>query len=109
MKAKFDFVIKLNLPLPVGTKIKVKIPKQLQIAYKDEVYLTSAFSKGLYPQVRIIDAATQEIEITRLVPDRSKYIEYREGFDEFVTFSLLDLKNPASIAPTDEFEIEIWD
>ena len=47
--------------------------------------------------------------MTRLVPDRSKYIEYRPGLDEFVTFSLLDLKNPASIAQTDEFEIEIWD
>jgi hypothetical protein len=47
--------------------------------------------------------------VNRLVPDRSKYIEYRPGFDEFVTFSLLDLKNPASIAPTEEFEIEIWD
>lgn len=57
------------------------------------------------PQVQVIDPILQMIKISNLVPSPKNYVDS----ENFVKFSLLDMKNPESIKTTDVFEIAIYD
>lgn len=111
--SQFDITIKTPLPLPVGSLCILTIPNQISL-YSDaptnlNIALKSAV--GYSPlssnlQVTVISTSpTQQIQITDLVPDSTYYAD----LDQYVSFSILNLKTPTSLATTDTFYISFFE
>jgi len=55
--------------------------------------------------VSVINATTQRIRVTNLVPSSTYYVDSNNPFK----FGLLQLKNPGSIQTTSEFTMAIYE
>lgn len=101
----------MPLPLPVGAVVQITIPTSVSIysdAARTQLILNAATGyTPIYtvPQVQVIDTTNQVIEVNNLVPSSSYYVDA----DNYVRFSLTDLKNPGSVQATQPFSMSIYE
>lgn len=98
----------MDLPLPVGAVFRITIPTEVSMFADDgSLLLTGAAGGGSLfasASVQILDSATQQVEVTNLVPSYVNQVDPNNP----ITFGLLQLKNPGSIQTTPEFAIAIY-
>ena len=98
----------MDLPLPVGAVFRITIPTEVSIHADDGTLLLTGAAGGgslfASASVQILDAATQQVEVSNLVPSYVNQVDPNNP----ITFGLLQLKNPGSIQTTPEFAIAIY-